>query len=41
MYQAQTIPTSYVVDKEGVIRHKIIGPVSKERLRRIFTELDE
>ncbi|MBM7715272.1 TlpA disulfide reductase family protein [Siminovitchia sp. FSL H7-0308] len=40
-YQAQTIPTSYVVDKEGVIRHKIVGPVSKERLRRIFTELDE
>ena len=39
VYQADTIPTSYVVDKEGIIRHRIVGPVSKERLEKIFSTL--
>lgn len=41
VYKADTIPTSYVVDKEGVIRHRIVGPVSEERLEKIFSALPE
>lgn len=39
VYKADTIPTSYVVDKEGIIRHRIVGPVSEERLEKIFSAL--
>lgn len=39
LYKVNTIPTSYVVDKDGVIRERIVGPVSKERLEKIFSNL--
>ncbi|MEM1503616.1 TlpA disulfide reductase family protein [Domibacillus sp. 8LH] len=39
LYKVNTIPTSYVVDKDGVIRERIVGPVSKERLEKLFSHL--
>ncbi|KIL42946.1 peroxiredoxin [Jeotgalibacillus campisalis] len=31
-YQILTIPTTFIVDKEGVIKQKIMGPVTKDEL---------
>lgn len=39
IYKANTIPTSIIVDPEGVIHHRIVGPISKERLEKVFTDL--
>jgi peroxiredoxin len=32
-YYAVTIPTSYVIDSKGIIRNKIIGPMSYEWMK--------
>jgi peroxiredoxin len=39
MYRAVTIPTTYMMDAEGVIRKKIIGPLDEERLEFLVNEL--
>ncbi|MGP3561138.1 TlpA family protein disulfide reductase [Geobacillus sp. BK01] len=33
-YRIQTIPTTYIIDPNGVIRQKIIGPVTAARLEK-------
>lgn len=39
VYQANTIPTSYIIDQNGIIQHRIVGPVSTDRLKIIFSAL--
>ncbi|KRG11766.1 TlpA family protein disulfide reductase [Lederbergia galactosidilytica] len=39
IYKAQTVPTSLVINKKGQIRHRIVGPVSKERLQQLYPDL--
>lgn len=38
-YQAHAIPTSYVIDPDGVIAHKITGPMSKDMLKDMIIPL--
>jgi peroxiredoxin len=38
-YQVLSIPTSYFIDKEGVIRHKLIGVTTRGRLEAMFQKL--
>lgn len=37
LYGAITIPTSYIIDKNGVIRDKYIGPMSYETMDRMIS----
>ena len=32
LYKTISIPTSYIIDREGIIREKIIGPMDEERM---------
>lgn len=38
-YQAFTIPTSYIIDKNGVISNKIIGPMDEEMMGKLTKDL--
>ncbi|RIW39018.1 TlpA family protein disulfide reductase [Bacillus salacetis] len=40
IYQAQTIPTSYMIDTEGRIQHKILGPMNKEMMIQLVESMD-
>ncbi|OUM90832.1 MAG: hypothetical protein BAA01_07630 [Bacillus thermozeamaize] len=40
-YQVLSIPTSYFIDKDGIIRHKLIGITTRGRLEVMFQELIE
>ena len=40
-YQVLSIPTSYFIDKDGIIRHKLIGITTRGRLEAMFQELIE
>ncbi|WP_243291691.1 TlpA disulfide reductase family protein [Bacillus sp. FJAT-47783] len=35
LYRIVVIPTTYVIDEDGVIKEKIVGPVTKEQLLTI------
>ncbi|WP_047757672.1 TlpA disulfide reductase family protein, partial [Geobacillus sp. ZGt-1] len=37
LYGAITIPTSYIIDKNGVIRNKYVGPMSYETMDRMIS----
>jgi peroxiredoxin len=39
-YQAEAIPTSYVIDSEGIIRNKMIGPMSKDWMVKQMKQMD-
>lgn len=39
-YQAFTIPTSYVIDSNGIIKHKIVGPMSKEMMEKMVNSIN-
>ena len=41
LYQAFSIPTSYVIDREGIVRHKIVGPMNEEMMNGFIEEIDE
>lgn len=41
LYEAFTIPTSYVIDKEGRIFQKIVGPMDEEFMEELVTALKE
>ena len=40
IYQVFTIPSSYIIDSEGIIRKKIVGPVSQEMLEQLIKNVD-
>ncbi|MGJ7920190.1 peroxiredoxin family protein [Neobacillus sp. LXY-4] len=40
MYQAITIPTSYIIDSNGIIRKKIVGPIDQEMLEEIVASIE-
>lgn len=39
-YQAITIPTSYLIDSEGIIRKKIVGPMDKDMMNQLIESVD-
>ncbi|MBB3869972.1 redoxin domain-containing protein [Geobacillus sp. NFOSA3] len=41
LYHIQTIPTSYIIDKDGVIRKKIIGPMTYKQMVEITAAFRE
>ncbi|XJZ28906.1 peroxiredoxin family protein [Bacillota bacterium Lsc_1132] len=40
LYQAFTIPTSYIIDTKGVIREKIVGPMNKDTMQKLTSNID-
>ncbi|WP_421381402.1 peroxiredoxin family protein [Bacillus salacetis] len=40
IYQAQTIPTSYMIDTNGNIQHKILGPMNKEMMIQLVESME-
>lgn len=39
-YQAITIPTSYVIDSQGIVRKKIVGPMDKEMMNQLTENIE-
>ena len=39
-YQAFTIPTSYIIDSNGIITKKIIGPMDENTMTNLVNEID-
>ncbi|MED4584734.1 TlpA disulfide reductase family protein [Brevibacillus choshinensis] len=39
-YQAISIPTSYMIDSNGVIREKFIGPMDQEKMANIISSME-
>ncbi|WP_456276235.1 redoxin domain-containing protein [Bacillus sp. AK128] len=39
-YQAITIPTTYFIDREGIIRKKIIGPMNTEMMEELVDHME-
>lgn len=40
LYQAVTIPTSYILDTQGRVQTKFVGPMDKATIEQIITTLD-
>jgi peroxiredoxin len=38
-FQAQTIPTSYIIDTDGVIQKRMIGPMSYEQMKQFISSI--
>ncbi|MDN4094600.1 MULTISPECIES: TlpA disulfide reductase family protein [Bacillales] len=36
-YQVVSIPTSYIIDSQGIIQEKIIGPMNKEMMEKLIS----
>ncbi|WP_245637766.1 peroxiredoxin family protein [Cytobacillus solani] len=39
-YRAITIPTSYLIDSNGIVRKKIVGPMDKEMMNQLIENID-
>ncbi|WP_442598286.1 peroxiredoxin family protein [Neobacillus sp. D3-1R] len=39
-YQAFTIPTSYIIDSNGIIRKKIVGPMDKDMMKGLTDSIE-
>ncbi|MEK4086044.1 redoxin domain-containing protein [Psychrobacillus sp. FSL K6-1415] len=39
-YQAFTIPTSYLIDSNGIISNKIVGPMDNEMMKSLTEEME-
>jgi peroxiredoxin len=39
-YQAFTIPTSYIIDSNGVITKKIVGPMDEEMMEALTRDIE-
>ena len=39
-YQILTIPTTYVIDTQGIVRKRIVGPLDKEQMVKLIGSLD-
>lgn len=40
LYQAFTIPTSYIIDTKGIVQQKIVGPMSKETMETLVSKIN-
>lgn len=40
MYQTTSIPTSYMIDTQGVIQNKIVGPMTLETMEELVLNMD-
>ncbi len=40
VYQAVTIPTSYIIDTEGRVQQKVVGPMNEEMMENFIAEID-
>lgn len=40
VYQAFTIPTSYIIDSNGIVQQKVVGPMSKETMKSLISNID-
>ncbi len=39
-YRAVTIPTSYIIDTEGIIRKKVVGPMDEAMMEKLISAID-
>ncbi|WP_027409182.1 TlpA family protein disulfide reductase [Anoxybacteroides tepidamans] len=39
LYQIQTIPTTYIIDRDGVIHKKVVGPMTYKQMKDIADSL--
>ncbi|BDG47045.1 MULTISPECIES: TlpA disulfide reductase family protein [Parageobacillus] len=39
LYHIQTIPTSYIIDRDGVIRKKVVGPMTYKQMVEVTAAL--
>lgn len=39
IYQVLTIPTSYFIDRNGIVQHKMVGVTSPDNLEKMFKDL--
>ncbi|MBU8908716.1 peroxiredoxin family protein [Desertibacillus haloalkaliphilus] len=40
MYQAYSIPTTYIIDTQGLIQNKVVGPMSYELMETLMDSID-
>jgi len=40
LYQAISIPTSYIIDSHGVVQYKMIGPLTKEMIEKMLGSIE-
>ncbi|EST54516.1 cytochrome C biogenesis protein [Brevibacillus panacihumi W25] len=40
LYRAISIPTSYIIDSQGVIQYKMIGPLTKEMMEKMLASIE-
>lgn len=40
MYQAISIPTTYIIDSDGIIQNKVIGPMDKEMMYELVRSMN-
>jgi peroxiredoxin len=40
MYRVRSLPTSYLIDSEGIIRHMMIGPMSYDWMRTMLNQMN-
>jgi len=40
LYRVQSLPTSYIIDREGVIQERIVGPVTQDILDTKFNLIE-
>lgn len=38
-YQVMTIPTTYIIETDGTIAHKIVGPMDEKKLKELVSHL--
>jgi len=38
-YQVMTIPTTYMIETDGTIAHKIVGPMDEKKLKELVNNL--
>ncbi|WP_425452005.1 hypothetical protein [Bacillus taeanensis] len=41
IYRVVTIPTTYMVDSNGVIQEKIVGPMNKEMMKKLVSSINK
>lgn len=39
IYQVTTIPTSYIINRNGIIKQRIVGPMSKDMMTKLINDI--